>query len=205
VDGAHANPSFERRATVQGRTPAARTQGWQARAYLHAKPSTCGNLYAYGSGFAALLAQFPHAQSLPYLPNLARLEWLVHRAYGAADAKPWDPAGLIAVAPESQGEIRFEWAAGYAAFSLMPEDSTVLTVEFKLSLMAPAEGPLLVARASVLKPGRTLTTVMASVYAVNAGQETEVAAFLGTMMCLRGKYDRRASAWGCSCERFVRA
>jgi uncharacterized protein len=88
-----------------------------ARAYLRARPSTCGNLYEYGSEFAAFLEQFPHAQSLPYLPDLARLEWLVHRAYGAADAKPWDPAGLMAVAPELQGQIRFEWAAGTAVMS----------------------------------------------------------------------------------------
>ena len=88
-----------------------------ARAYLRARPSTCGNLYDYGGEFAAFLAELPHAQSLPYLPDLARLEWLVHRAYGAADAKPWDPAGLMAVAPELQDEIRFEWAAGTAVMN----------------------------------------------------------------------------------------
>src|SRR5262245_35215898 len=82
------------------------------RAYVRAWPSICGNLYDYGAEFAAFLAEFPHAQSLPYLADLARLEWRVHRAHGAADAKPWDPVGLIAVAAESQGEIRFEWAAG---------------------------------------------------------------------------------------------
>jgi hypothetical protein len=85
-----------------------------ARAYLRAWPSTCGNLHGYGGEFAAFLAEFPHAQSLPYLADLARLEWQVHRAHGAADAKPWDAAGLTAVAPESQGEIRFDWAAGAA-------------------------------------------------------------------------------------------
>src|SRR5664279_4533978 len=88
-----------------------------ARAYLRAWPSACGNLYDYGGEFAAFLAEFPHAQSLPYLPDLARLEWLVHRAHGAADAKPWDPAGLMAVAAEAQGEIRFEWAAGIAVMN----------------------------------------------------------------------------------------
>ena len=88
-----------------------------ARAYLRAWPSTCGNLYDYGGELAAFLAELPHAQSLPYLPDLARLEWLVHRAYGAADAKPWDPVGLMAVAPELQDEIRFEWAAGTAVMN----------------------------------------------------------------------------------------
>lgn len=88
-----------------------------ARAYLRAWPSTCGNLYDFGGEYAAFLAAFPHAQSLPYLPDLARLEWLVHRAYGAADARPWDPASLMTVAPELQGQIRFEWAAGTAVMN----------------------------------------------------------------------------------------
>jgi hypothetical protein len=85
-----------------------------ARAYLRERPSTCGNLDDYGGEFADFLAEFPHTQTLPYLPDLARLEWLVHRAYGAADARTWDPADLMAIAPERQGEIRFEWAAGTA-------------------------------------------------------------------------------------------
>jgi hypothetical protein len=88
-----------------------------ARAYLRARPSTCGNLYEFGGEFAAFLSDFAHVQSLPYVPDLARLEWLVHRADGAADATPWDPAGLEAIAAESQGEIRFEWAAGTAVLS----------------------------------------------------------------------------------------
>jgi len=91
--------------------------GGLARSYLRARPSTCGNLYDYGGEFADFLAKFPHAQSLPYLPDLARLEWLVHRAYGAADAKPWDPSGLMAVSPQLQGEIRFEFAAGTAVMN----------------------------------------------------------------------------------------
>jgi hypothetical protein len=88
-----------------------------ARAYLRARPSTCGNLYEYGGEFAAFLGDFAHVQSLPYVADLARLEWLVHRADGAADAMPWDAAGFAAVAAESQGEIRFEWAAGTAVMS----------------------------------------------------------------------------------------
>jgi uncharacterized protein (TIGR00369 family) len=77
-------------------------------------------------------------------------------------------------------------AAGYAAFSTMPENSSVLTTEFKLNLLAPAKGPRLVARAEVIKPGRTLVVVAANVY---SGQ-THVATMLATMMCLTGKEDR---------------
>lgn len=86
-----------------------------ARIYERAVPSRSGNLDDFGGDFAAFLAHFPHVQALPYLPDLARLEWLVHRAASAADAKPWNPAGLMAVAPELQGTIRFAWAAGTAS------------------------------------------------------------------------------------------
>jgi hypothetical protein len=85
-----------------------------ARAYHRATPSTSGDLFDYGGDFGAFLAAFPHARSLPYLPDLARLEWLVHRAYGARAARPWDPAALTSVAPEQQGMIRFDWAPGTA-------------------------------------------------------------------------------------------
>jgi hypothetical protein len=99
-----------------------------ARAYLRAWPSICGNLYDYGGEFAAFLDEFPHVQSLPYLADLARLEWQVHRAHGAADAKPWDPVGLTAVAPESQGEIRFEWAASAAVMSSVYPIAQIWTI-----------------------------------------------------------------------------
>ncbi|MCF8238861.1 MAG: PaaI family thioesterase [Saprospiraceae bacterium] len=55
-------------------------------------------------------------------------------------------------------------AAGYAAFSLMDEDSTILTVEFKLNLISPGDGDRLVARASVLKNGKTLTICRSDVF-----------------------------------------
>jgi len=85
-----------------------------ARAYQHETPSTSGDLTEFGATFADFLAVFPHVRHLPYLPHLARLEWAAHRAYGAADASPWDTAALIAVEPERQAEIRFEWTAGMA-------------------------------------------------------------------------------------------
>ena len=55
-------------------------------------------------------------------------------------------------------------AAGYAGFSLMEEDSSVLTVEFKLNLMSPGDGDLLIAKANVLKNGRTLTICRSEVF-----------------------------------------
>ncbi len=85
-----------------------------ARAYLKTHPSTSGDLHDYGAGFADFVAGFEHTQSLPYLPDLARLEWAVHRAYGAADDPPVDPAALAAVPADDQGALRFVLADGTA-------------------------------------------------------------------------------------------
>jgi uncharacterized protein (TIGR00369 family) len=76
-------------------------------------------------------------------------------------------------------------AAGYAAFSLMPAGSRVLSVEFKVNLLRPARGEIFVARAEVVKAGRTLTVVRADAFAASANTERQlVATMQGTMMCL---------------------
>ena len=85
-----------------------------AQAYQRLVPSTSGDLFDYGAAFPGFVAAFAHPQPLPYLGDLARLEWAVHRAYGAADAQAWDPRALAEVAPAQQATIRFEWAAGTA-------------------------------------------------------------------------------------------
>jgi uncharacterized protein len=85
-----------------------------AREYQRATPSTSGDLTDFGSTFSEFLASFEHTQSMPWLPDLARLEWAVHRACGAADAPDWDPAALAAVAPARQADIRFQWSPGLA-------------------------------------------------------------------------------------------
>ncbi len=80
-------------------------------------------------------------------------------------------------------------ASGYAAYTLMPEGNTVLTVEYKLNLVAPARGEWLVARARVLRAGRTLTVCAADVFGVTRGVETLCATSLSTIMALPGKPD----------------
>jgi uncharacterized protein (TIGR00369 family) len=80
-------------------------------------------------------------------------------------------------------------AAGYAAFSLMPAGASVLTVEFKVNLLAPAAGERFLARGSVIKPGRTLTVVEAEVAAVSGDRRVTVAQMLATMMCLTNMAD----------------
>jgi uncharacterized protein (TIGR00369 family) len=80
-------------------------------------------------------------------------------------------------------------ACGYAAFSLLPAESSIVTVEYKLNLLAPAEGEALVARGRVLRAGRSLIVAEAAVFARRAGEERQVAAALGTLMPLHGRAD----------------
>src|ERR1700683_1036254 len=80
-------------------------------------------------------------------------------------------------------------ASGYAAYSTLPTDSTVLTVEYKINLVVPAEGDLLIARGRVLRSGRTLKICAADVFVVDGKQEILCATSLSTIMALPGKSD----------------
>jgi len=75
-------------------------------------------------------------------------------------------------------------ACGIAAFTLMPEGSDILTVEFKTNLLAPARGERFAFRAVVVKPGRTLTICEGRAYAFHDGTETLIATMTGTLMAL---------------------
>jgi uncharacterized protein (TIGR00369 family) len=75
-------------------------------------------------------------------------------------------------------------ACGIAAFTLMPPGCDILTVEFKTNLLAPAKGERFVFRASVVKPGRTLTVCEARAFAQAGGSETLIATMTGTLMAL---------------------
>jgi uncharacterized protein (TIGR00369 family) len=75
-------------------------------------------------------------------------------------------------------------ACGIAAFTLMPADCDVLTVEFKTNLLAPARGERFVFRAHVVKPGRTLTVCEAQAFADHDGVENLIATMTGTLMAL---------------------
>jgi uncharacterized protein (TIGR00369 family) len=90
-------------------------------------------------------------------------------------------AGIVASIVDSAG--------GYAGFTLFPADSSVLTVEFKLNLLAPADGELLVAEGFVVKSGRTLVITRGEVHAERAGERTLVALMQQTLMVMHGKPD----------------
>jgi uncharacterized protein (TIGR00369 family) len=103
---------------------------------------------------------------LPYRADLTQQHGFIH-------------AGIIATLLDS--------ACGYAAFSLMPADAAVLSIEFKVNLLAPAQGELIKARAEVKRAGQNITVCTADASALTAGRSKIVATMLATMMCLRGR------------------
>ena len=88
-------------------------------------------------------------------------------------------AGALAAVADS--------AAGYAALSLMPPGTGVLTTEFKINLLAPAAGDRILARGRVIKAGRTLTLAQTEVFSQTAGQEKLVAFLTATLMAIEGQ------------------
>ncbi len=108
---------------------------------------------------------------LPYRADLCQQDGFLH-------------AGITSTIADSAG--------GYAAFSLMPADASVLTAEFKINLLAPADGELLRACGRVIRPGRTLTVCDVEVFAIKNGETKPCAKLLQTLMCLQGRPDALA-------------
>ena len=80
-------------------------------------------------------------------------------------------------------------AAGYAALTLMPRGTGVLSTEFKINLLAPAIGDRIVARGRVVKAGRTLTVAQSEVFAEGGGEEKLVALLTATLMAVDARED----------------
>jgi len=94
-------------------------------------------------------------------------------------------AGIVSALVDSAG--------GFAGYTLFPADSSVLTVEFKLNLLAPAAGERLFAIGEVVKPGRTLVITRGEVFAETAGERVLCAIMQQTLMVMSGKPDQAAS------------
>jgi len=91
-------------------------------------------------------------------------------------------AGIISTALDS--------ACGYAAYSLMPEDAAVLTIEFKVNLLSPGRGTRFLFRGSVTKPGRTIIVADGQAYAYDAdGNAKLIATMTATIMAVSGRDD----------------
>lgn len=88
-------------------------------------------------------------------------------------------AGVVSAALDS--------ACGYAAFSLMPVEAAVLTIEFKVNLLSPAKGETFLFKARVVKPGRTITVCEGEAFAVEDGKEKLIATMTGTLMAVIGR------------------
>ena len=73
-------------------------------------------------------------------------------------------------------------AAGFAALTLMAPEAEVVTAEIKINLMAPAAGEFLIATGRVIKPGRRLTVVSATVTTYDGDKARDVALLQGSMM-----------------------
>jgi uncharacterized protein (TIGR00369 family) len=100
---------------------------------------------------------------LPFSPSLTQQDGYLH-------------AGAISAVLDS--------ACGYAALSVAPADQEVLTVEFKVNLLAPAAGTIFIAKAQVKRAGRKLTVCTADAFAVTADKQKVVATMLATIMAL---------------------
>jgi uncharacterized protein (TIGR00369 family) len=105
---------------------------------------------------------------LPYREDLTQQHGFLH-------------AGVVTAVLDS--------SCGYAAFSLMPPGAGVLSIEFKVNLMAPAEGELLVARGRVLRSGRTISVCQADGFMRTGDRETPIVTMLATMMTVTGRTD----------------
>ncbi len=110
--------------------------------------------------------------SLPYRPELSQQHGFFH-------------GGIVGTIADS--------AAGYAGYSLMAADSSVLTVEYKLNLMAPADGDVLIARGRVLRPGKNLVVTQAEVFVDKQGAQKQCGVLLQTLMCLHKRSDTAES------------
>jgi len=101
--------------------------------------------------------------ALPYREDLTQQDGFLH-------------AGISSTIMDS--------ACGYAALSLMPAEARVLTIEFKINLLAPAAGEVFRAVGKVRKPGRSVFVAESELHALNANEERLVATMVGTLMAL---------------------
>lgn len=89
--------------------------------------------------------------------------------------------GIVAAALDS--------ACGYAAYTLMPADAAVLSIEYKVNMLAPAKGELIKIRAEVKRAGQNITVSAADAWALENGHSKLVSTMLATIICLRERSD----------------
>lgn len=128
--------------------------------------------FALQGAMATLGAQITHLAAgevdicFDWAPGLTQQHGFIH-------------AGMLSAAMDS--------ACGYAGFSLMGEDAGVLTIEFKINLLAPAKGQRFRCEGRVLKPGRTIVVAEGRAFAIDDGAEKLVATMGCTLMAVQGR------------------
>ena len=143
-----------------------------------------------------------YAPRNPDFERIARESFAKQGAMGLIGARPLriDP-GLVEIdvdfRPELSQQHGFfhagivatiaDTAGGFAAFTLFPADAGVLTVEFKINLLAAADGERLVATGEVIRSGRTLTVCRIDAHVIKNGKSTHCATGMQTLMCLVGR------------------
>ena len=136
-----------------------------AREYGRMYPSDDGDLNRFGAHMPEFLEAFPHTRELPYLPDMARLEWLLHRAHYAPSADAVEATGLAAIPPDALEQACFEFAPALKLFQ-----SQWAVVQLWLAHHAQAEWPQEMdaeSRAMVARP-RWKTAVIAQSQAAYA-------------------------------------
>jgi uncharacterized protein (TIGR00369 family) len=119
--------------------------------------------------------------TLPVI-ELGRTELHLPRWQGVEQQHGFVHGGVVGMIGDS--------AAGYAAMTVVPAGASVLSVEYKMNFLAPADGEKLIARGQVIRPGRTLIVTKAEVFAVKGDQETLCALMQQTIMVMHGKAER---------------
>lgn len=105
---------------------------------------------------------------LPFDPKLTQQHGLMH-------------GGIISTALDT--------ACTYAAFSVIPPDASLLTIEFKVNLMSPGRGDRFLFRGEITKPGSTIIVTDGRAYAIADGPAKLIASMTATMMVVRGRED----------------
>ncbi len=168
------------------------TQG-AGRDLLPGAARATGNLPAMAQAFTAAFADFEARVRASFARQGAMA--LVGAALG--EVRPGYCSIALVPRPEVSQQHGYvhagilaalvDTAGGYAGYTLFPEDSSVLTVEFKLNLLAPAQGERIVAEGFVVKAGRTLAITRGEVHAERDGQRVQVAMMQQTLIVMRGR------------------
>jgi uncharacterized protein (TIGR00369 family) len=124
-----------------------------------------GAMHTLGASLARVSEGFCEI-TLPFRPELSQQHGFFH-------------AGVVSTIADTAG--------GFAAFTLFPEGSSVLTVEFKINLLAPADGEHLRATGKIIKHGKTLTVCEIQAHVTKAGREKLCAHGMSTLICLRDR------------------